>query len=76
MAIRLLAAAPLASANGIDARMKVNDVITIGRKRSLAAEYAASAGDLPVAPSSTANSTIRIAFFAASPMSTSSPTVK
>ena len=44
-----------------------------GRKRSRAASSAASTGDRPFACSCAANSTIRIAFFAARPISTTQP---
>ena len=49
------------------------DVITIGRKRSLAAAIEASIIFLPFLCSVIANSTINIAFFAPSPISKINP---
>src|SRR3546814_16313319 len=48
----------------------------IGRNLSFTASSVASIGDLPSASSSIANSTMRIAFFAARPMIVISPTLK
>ena len=45
----------------------------MGRKRWRAASSAASKGDIPAIIFWLANSTIRIAFFAASPMSVTRP---
>ena len=52
--------------------MKANDVIRIGRSRRRQASSAASTTERPACSSSRANSTIRIAFFDASPTSTNS----
>jgi hypothetical protein len=49
--------------------MNAKAVIRIGRKRSLAADIADSISPLPESSSIFANSTIRIAFFAARPIS-------
>ena len=57
-------------------RMKASDVMMIGRRRSFTAASVASIVLLPLASSSIANSTMRIAFFAASPMIVTSPTLK
>ena len=66
--------APLANTSGRTPRMNASEVIRIGRSRSLEASIAASTTPSPRARSCSANSTIRIAFLAASPMSTSRPT--
>ena len=63
------APAPLASISGTTPRMKANAVIKIGRKRSRADSNAAASTDWPSSCLALANSTIRIAFFAASPTS-------
>ncbi|MNT45889.1 hypothetical protein D3C72_1824990 [compost metagenome] len=65
---RLAAPAPEAMANGRAPKINASEVITIGRKRSRAASIEASCKDFPACMSSTANSTIKIAFFADSPM--------
>ena len=71
---RLAADAPLAIASGMQPRMKASEVMMIGRSRSLAAPIAASYGDIPsFSRNSTANSKIRIAFLAASAISTVRP---
>ena len=57
-------------------RMKAKEVMRIGRKRSRAASSTASCSVRPSRCSVTANSTIRIAFFADSPMIVMSPTLK
>ena len=75
-AMRLAAPAPLAMTSGTMPRMKARLVIMIGRRRSFTASITASSVDLPSASCSIANSTIRIAFFAASPMIVISPTLK
>ena len=70
---RISAPAPVATASGATPRMKAKEVIRIGRSRVRAACTAPSSG---VAPSSSfwrANSTIKIAFFAARPTSTTKP---
>ena len=53
--------------------MNANEVIRIGRKRNSAASIAASAIERPRSISCSANSTIRIEFFADSPISMTSP---
>src|ERR1700739_4234580 len=53
--------------------MKANDVIRIGRRRRRQASITASSRSLPSASMSRANSTIRMAFLAASPTSTMKP---
>jgi hypothetical protein len=53
--------------------MNAVDVMRIGRKRRRVDSIAASAGDMPPAVSSRANSTMRIAFFAASAVIRTSP---
>ncbi len=70
---REIAPAPDALQSGTQPRMNANAVIRIGRKRSFAAINAASSADLPLSNSILANSTIRMAFFAASPISITSP---
>jgi hypothetical protein len=75
-ALRLAAPAPVAITSGTMPRMKASDVMMIGRSRSWTAFNVASMVLLPLASSSIANSTIRIAFFAARPMIVISPTLK
>ena len=70
---RISAPAPVATTSGATPRMKASDVIRMGRSRVRAACTAASAGELPASCACRANSTIRIAFFAASPTSTTKP---
>ena len=53
--------------------MNANDVIKIGRSRVRAARTAASQRLSPSSSACLANSTIKIAFFAARPMSTTKP---
>ena len=72
--LRAAAPAPLASASGSTPRMKANDVIRMGRSRMRADSTAASTIDNPCSRSCSANSTIRIEFFAASPTSSTRPT--
>ena len=68
------APAPVATNNGTTPRMKAKDVIKMGRSRSLAACNAASrTGMRSRSWLSLANSTMRIAFFAASPISVTIP---
>ncbi len=67
------APAPLASISGTTPRMKAKAVIRMGRKRSRADSIAASWTDLPPSCLALANSTIRIAFLAASPTSMMRP---
>ena len=70
---REAAPAPAAIQSGTQPRMKAKEVMRIGRRRSLAPSSAASASDLPFFCSRTANSTMRMAFFAASPISITRP---
>ena len=58
--------APVATAKGSTPRMNASDVIRIGRRRWRAACSVASTRLRPAAICSSANSTIRIAFFEAS----------
>ena len=74
--LRASAPAPLAVSSGTTPRMKAKAVIRIGRKRSLAASSAASTSSLPCSCSIFANSTIRIAFFAARPISMIEPDLR
>ena len=53
--------------------MKAKEVIRIGRSRSRAPVSAASFSSFPFSYSSLANSTIRMAFFAARPIRTMRP---
>ena len=69
MTFRHSAPAPLALSSGVTPRMKAKAVIRIGRKRSLADSSAAVGASFPCSRSIFANSTIRIAFLAASPIS-------
>ena len=71
---RISAPAPVAIASGSTPKMKANEVIRIGRSRVRAAMTAASKRSLPCASPWRANSTIRMAFLAASPTSTTKPT--
>ena len=73
MICRATAPAPLAVHNGTQPRMKASEVIRIGRRRRRAPSMAASASGLPFSNSSLANSTIRIAFLAARPISITRP---
>src|SRR6185436_17492430 len=70
---RAPAPAPLEKTSGITPRINASEVIRIGRKRSRAASTAAAEADNPSSRFSTANSTIRIAFFAARPSSVTRP---
>ena len=71
---REIAPAPEAMASGTQPRMKANEVIRIGRRRRRAPSSVASISDsLPFSASILANSTIRMAFFAASPISMTRP---
>ena len=70
---RETAPAPEANHNGVDPRIKAKLVMRIGRKRILAPVRAASMRGFPFSYSKRANSTIRIAFLAANPMSMTSP---
>jgi hypothetical protein len=71
--LRALAPAPVASTSGATPRMKANDVIRIGRNRARAASTADSRMAFPSMRNSRATSTIRIAFFAESAISSTSP---
>src|SRR5215468_5899962 len=67
------APAPEAVHSGTEPRMKANEVIKIGRRRKRAPSSAASTKGLSCSYSSFANSTIRIAFLAAKPISMTRP---
>ena len=68
--LRALAPAPVASTSGTTPRMKANDVIRIGRNRARAASTADSSSGLRSRTcSSSATSTIRMAFLADSAIS-------
>ncbi|CFO00475.1 Uncharacterised protein [Bordetella pertussis] len=72
----LAAPAPVAMASGTTPRMNASDVIRMGRKRRRAASTADSYRPCPRAYWSLANSTIRMAFLAASPITVTMPTWK
>ena len=67
------APAPLASISGTTPRMNAKAVIKMGRNRSRADSSAASSMDMPSSCLALANSTIRIAFLAARPISMMRP---
>ena len=67
------APAPVANTSGATPNTKASDVIRIGRNRVRAALTAASAAEAPLSSAWRANSTIRIAFFAANPTRTTKP---
>ena len=71
--LRDSAPAPDAVSSGTTPRMNANAVMRMGRNRSFAALSAASMSGFPWSYSIFANSTIRMAFFAARPMSMISP---
>ena len=73
MTLRDAAPEPDASIRGTTPRMKANAVMRIGRKRSRAASSPASRAVAPWSRFIFANSTMRIEFFAASPISISRP---
>ena len=64
---------PVAIISGTTPRMKAKAVIRIGRSRSRQASTAASTADRPRSCACRANSTIRMAFLAARPISTIRP---
>ena len=66
----------LAKASGATPRMKANDVMRMGRRRCRAASSVASTRPIPESCRAMANSTIRMAFLAASPIVVSNPTLK
>src|SRR5438105_3406927 len=70
---RAIAPAPVATQSGIMPKMNANEVMRIGRRRSRAPSSAASTSGLPFFSSSRANSTMRMAFLAARPMSIANP---
>ena len=75
IAWRISAPGPTAITSGMTPKMKAKLVIRIGRRRERAAWTAASNGFMPCSSSPCrANSTIRIAFLAASAISTIRPT--
>jgi hypothetical protein len=71
--LRASMAAPVATTSGRSPRMKAKEVTITGRKRRRAPSVAASRSGTPCARRSFANSTIRMPFFAASPISTTMP---
>ncbi len=73
MSRRARAPAPSAFQSGRRPKMNANDVMRIGRRRRRAPVSAASTSDAPFSSSAFAYSTIRIAFFAESPISMMSP---
>ena len=73
MICREIAPAPLAMARGIQPSMNAKDVIRIGRRRRRAPLSAASKIDSPLSYYIFANSTIRMAFLAARPISMTRP---
>ena len=72
-AARAPAPAPLENANGTTPRINANEVIKMGRNRKRAASREASRALIPSSRFSTANSTIKIAFFAARPSNVTRP---
>src|SRR5271169_4536218 len=70
---RALAPAPVANTSGTTPRIKANEVMRIGRKRSRAASTAASTISMPSARFSRAYSTIKIAFLLANAISRMRP---
>ena len=70
---RAMEPAPLAVQSGTHPSTNANEVIRMGRKRYLPAASAASANGCPLSYASFANSTIKMAFFAASPISMTRP---
>ena len=73
MPCRLADPGPDAKTSGSRPRMNESDVMTIGRNRRCIAVIAAETASCPFSTSSLANSTIRMAFFATSPTSITSP---
>lgn len=65
---------PLANISGIIPTINAREVMIIGRKRDFAPSKADSGIDNPDFLRCTANSTIKMAFFANNPMSVISPT--
>ena len=70
---RPAAPAPVAIQSGRQPSTNANDVIRIGRSRRRAASRAASVTFCPRSTPAFANSTMRIAFLAARPISMTSP---
>ncbi|MNL52539.1 hypothetical protein D3C87_1757270 [compost metagenome] len=68
------APAPTDSAKGTTPKMKAKEVITIGRNLNLTASIVDGINPIPQSTLSFANSTIRIAFFAESPIKVIKPT--
>ena len=69
-----IADGPFADIIGINPTTKASDVIIIGRNRSFAASIAEANSDFPARRRWSANSMIKIAFFASNPMSMTSAT--
>ena len=70
---RATAPAPVANTRGDTPKMKANDVIKIGRSRNRTASIVAARISIPRSTRSFANSTIRIEFLAARPISVIRP---
>ena len=68
-----LAPAPVDKASGTFPSINANDVINIGRSRISDASIAASKAAIPAAVRTVAYSTIKMAFFAASPIMAKRP---
>ena len=73
MDTREAAPAPEAVTNGTTPRINAKDVMMMGRRRSLAAPTAAVIASSPCSCFILANSTIKIAFLAARPISNTMP---
>ena len=71
--LRAMAPAPVEKAKGNTPNIKAMEVIMIGLKRSLTASNVAGTISIPPSTRSLANSTIRIAFLAAKPISVTKP---
>jgi hypothetical protein len=74
IARRLFAPAPVAMASGTQPKPKASEVMTIARRRDLAAANAASRAGIPSRTCSMATSQMRMAFFADRPTSVTRPT--
>lgn len=70
---RLAAPAPLDKTNGTQPKIKAIEVMMMGRKRKRAASKAESSRLIPSSCFITANSTIKMAFFAAKPTKVTNP---
>jgi hypothetical protein len=70
---RPAAPAPEAVHSGTQPRMNANEVMNRARRRTRTPSSAASTSDIPCSYATLANSTMRIAFLAASPITMSRP---